>query len=148
MTEAHRMLASPRKRATILLVEDDAVDIQSFRRAMTRTGMKNQLVIANDGVEALERLRGETSCVSKPYLIVLDLNLPRMSGIELLRELRNDENLQDSVVFVLTTSCAEGDKLQAYHLNVAGYIVKSEPNDELVSAANLLHQYHQVVELP
>lgn len=143
---AHR---SATERATILLVEDDQVDIQGFRRAMARLGLANEVVTVSDGIEALERLRGMGGPpLARPHLVVLDLNLPRMSGIELLRELRSDPELRRTVVFVLTTSRAEQDKVQAYQLNVAGYIVKADPEDGLQAAVSLLEHYWRVVELP
>jgi len=136
-------------RATILLVEDDEVDIQGFRRAMARQGLANPLVIVNDGIEALQQLRGQgVPPLARPYVIVLDLNLPRLSGIELLQELRADSELRRSVVFVHTTSRAEQDKVQAYQLNIAGYIVKSDPNGGLQAAVKMLGHYWRVVELP
>lgn len=134
------------KHATILLVEDDDVDAKSVERAFKKLKIVNPIVRAKDGMIALELLK---KCeVSKPYLILLDLNMPRMGGLEFLAEIRKDEGLKNSVVFVLTTSKDDEDKLAAYEKNIAGYIVKERLQygfDELVK---LLDHYWRIVELP
>lgn len=134
------------KHATILLVEDDDVDAKSVERAFKKLKIVNPIVRAKDGMIALELLK--KSEVSKPYLILLDLNMPRMGGLEFLAEIRKDEGLKNSVVFVLTTSKDDEDKLAAYEKNIAGYIVKERLQygfDELVK---LLDHYWRIVELP
>src|SRR5437879_6124904 len=111
----------------ILLVEDDELDVMSIRRAFKKNNIVNPLYVARDGVEALAMLRGEPGALAIPdqrQLILLDLNMPRMGGIEFLRELRADPALRATPVIVLTTSDEERDKVDAYNLNVAGYIVK------------------------
>lgn len=97
--------------ATFLLVEDDEIDVMSVQRAMKREGIANPLVVARDGVEALEILRGDDPVRSVPsqVIILLDLNMPRMNGHEFLRSLRDDPNLAPMVVFVLTSSKLEAD---------------------------------------
>jgi CheY-like chemotaxis protein len=134
------------KNATILLIEDDDVDAMSVERAFKKLKIINPIVRAKDGVIALELLKD--GAVDKPFLILLDLNMPRMGGLELLTELRNDKDLKNSVVFVLTTSKDDEDKLAAYDKNIAGYIVKERLQygfDELVK---LLDHYWRIVELP
>jgi CheY-like chemotaxis protein len=134
------------KNATILLIEDDDVDAMSVERAFKKLKIINPIVRAKDGVIALELLKD--GAVDKPFLILLDLNMPRMGGLELLTELRNDKDLKRSVVFILTTSKADEDKLAAYDKNIAGYIVKERLQygfDELVK---LLDHYWRIVELP
>lgn len=84
----------------------------------------------------------------RPNLILLDLNMPRMGGIEFLEELRTDPNLKDSVVFVLTTSDAEADRLAAYDHFVAGYMVKSKIGENFFQLADMLEGYWRIVELP
>lgn len=135
-----------RKTVNVLLVEDNEVDVEAVRRGFQRQRIANPIVVAQDGVVGLAMLRGGE--VKRPYIILLDINMPRMNGIEFLRELRNDESLNDSVVFVLTTSDADEDKFAAYGLNVAGYILKSEVGEEFVNLTSMLDNYWRVVELP
>jgi CheY-like chemotaxis protein len=134
------------KQATILLVEDDDVDAMSVERAFKKIKVINPIVRAKDGVIALELLKNGS--VSKPYLMLLDLNMPRMGGLELLAELRKDEELRSSVVFVLTTSKDDEDKLAAYNQNIAGYIVKEKLQHDFNELVQLLDHYWRIVELP
>lgn len=130
----------------VLLVEDDEVDIMGIERAFSRMKILNPIIVARDGIEGLEKLREKK--VKRPYLILLDLNMPRMNGLEFLDEIRKDENLRDSIVFVLTTSKAEQDKWAAYQRNIAGYIVKENVGEEFLDAISLLNMYWKIVELP
>lgn len=132
---------------TILVVDDDKVDIMAVRRAFRLSGLDNAMVFAADGLEALEKLRDGKS-VPRPFLVLLDLNMPRMNGIEFLDAARNDPELSDCVVFVLTTSKDMLDKRKAYSRNVAGYIVKEDTRDGYINTAGLLESYARVVELP
>jgi len=140
----------PHSQVTFLLVEDDDVDVMYIQRTFRQLGIANQLVVANDGIEALEMLRGANGYdpIPKPFIILLDLNMPRMNGIEFLTELRKDPEIKHSVVFVLTTSDDEQDKFDAYEHHVAGYIVKSEAGQSFQSALEMLDRYWRVVELP
>ena len=112
---------------TLLIVEDDEIDLMGIKRALKELRIKNPTIRAKDGVEALEILRGENGHekLQKPYIILLDLNMPRMDGVQFLQAIRDDEALKKSVVFVLTTSDTDEDITSAYTHNVAGYIVKS-----------------------
>ena len=138
------------KTVTFFLVEDDDVDVMGFERALKRQKIANPLEVARDGVEALERLRGLNGKekLEQPYIILLDLNMPRMNGLEFLQEIRHDEELHPAIVFVITTSRDEKDRLAAYDQNVAGYIVKSEPGDSIQQALDMLDHYWRVVEFP
>lgn len=133
-----------------LLVEDDDVDAMAIQRAIGRKNFATELIRAKDGVEALEHMRGENGkqALNKPYVLLLDLNMPRMNGIELLAELRDDPKLEDNVVFVLTTSAAEADQEAAYQHNIAGYIVKSDLKENYQEVVALLESYWKVVSLP
>ncbi|MFM9961179.1 MAG: response regulator [Planctomycetaceae bacterium] len=112
---------------SILLVEDDEVDVEAIRRLFARQHIANPLYVASDGVAALRMLHGEDhSEMPQPCVIVLDLNLPRMTGIEFLDELRRDAQLKDSVVFVLTTSNSDYDRVVTHSKYVAGYLLKSD----------------------
>jgi CheY-like chemotaxis protein len=132
------------KVVTILLVEDDEIDVKALRWAFDKLKIANPLHIARDGVEAWEMLQE----LPRPYLIITDINMPRMNGIELLRKIRQSEHCRDSIVFVLTTSNDEQDKIDAYDLNVAGYMLKSDMGTSFTRAIGLIENYWKVVEFP
>ncbi len=132
---------------TILIVDDDDVDVMGVQRALRKLKILNPVVRAHDGIEALELLRNPGS-IKRPYIILLDLNMPRMNGFEMLTELRQDKALASSVVFVLTTSKADEDKVEAYQQNVAGYIVKNKVGEDFMGLIEMLDRYWRVVELP
>lgn len=131
----------------ILLVEDDHVDVMNVQRAFQKSGISNPLWIAGNGVEALDKLRGGEVPLSR-LLILLDLNMPRMNGIEFLRSLRGDPDLRHLPVVVLSTSDDERDRVDAYHLNVAGYIVKPVTFVNFCDAMSTLNKYWSLVEMP
>jgi CheY-like chemotaxis protein len=135
---------------TILLVEDDVVDVTAIRRSFWRQKILNPLVIARHGIEALDILRGQNGRekIQSPYLALLDLNMPRMGGIEFLRELRGDPALRRTLVFVMTTSMAAADRLRAYDMNVAGYFLKHPPGKDFAEALTLIERYLRAVEFP
>ncbi len=135
------------KEVTILLVEDDDVDVMGIERALRKLKILNHIVRAKDGLEALELLR-DPDAVRRPYIILLDINMPRMNGLEMLAELRDDPRLTSAVVFVLTTSKSDEDKVAAYKQHVAGYIVKSQVGDGFLRIMEMLDHYWRVVELP
>lgn len=134
----------------ILLVEDDDLDAMALERALSKAYHSDRLVRAKDGVEALEYLRGENGkdAMQKPFMMLLDLNMPRMNGIELLENIRDDATLSDCVIFVLTTSASVNDRVAAYDKNVAGYIVKSDTGDGYARIVKLLEDYFELVTLP
>jgi CheY-like chemotaxis protein len=133
----------------ILLVEDDDVDVMAVRRAFRDQKIVNPITVAKDGLEALDILRGNgRPSLERPFLILLDLNMPRMNGIELLGELRADPQLKHAIVFVLTTSKADEDKAAAYDKNIAGYIVKADVGQGFVHVVGMLDRYWRVVEMP
>jgi CheY-like chemotaxis protein len=103
-----------------------------------------------DGIEALQILKGTGSHarLAKPNLLFVDLNLPRMSGIQLVTAIREDHELHDAVIFVLTTSNRQQDKSAAYALNVAGYILKEKSGEDFQSLFSLVNSYRRIVELP
>jgi CheY-like chemotaxis protein len=121
-----------------------------LQRAFKAAKLPNSISFAHDGVDALEMLRGMDgrARLPRPLVILLDLNMPRMGGIEFLQELRADEELRTCVVFIMTTSDAAADKLEAYRLGVAGYILKTNPANAFIEATVLLTAYWRVVELP
>ena len=134
----------------VLLVEDNEIDRECVLRAFTRHRIVNPVVHASDGLEALDVLRGVEgkACLPRPYILLLDINMPRMNGVELLRELRADPKLRSTVVFVLTTSSSDQDRIAAYDLNIAGYIIKSDVGPGFIHLVELLQSYWRIVELP
>lgn len=136
--------------AHILLIEDDDIDAESVARAFEKHKIGNPLSRARDGVEALEILRNENgkNPLPEPRLLLLDLNMPRMDGIELLEEIRKDDRLKRTLVFVLTTSKSEEDKFKAYNFNVAGYLIKSQVGEDFINMINMLNHYWKIVEFP
>jgi CheY-like chemotaxis protein len=132
---------------TIFVVEDDEVDVMNVKRAFAQNNIRNPLFVARDGVEALEKLRnGEIP--KERRIVLLDLNMPRMNGIELLREVRNDPALCSTTVVVLTTSKDEQDMIDAYNLNVAGYLVKPVTFANFCKVMVALNKYWSLVEFP
>ncbi|MES9826870.1 MAG: response regulator [Candidatus Thiodiazotropha sp.] len=125
------------KDETILLIEDDRVDIMTVQRALQKNNISNPLLIARTGLEALDMLRG-TNGVKKinplPALTLLDLNLPKMSGFEFLQELRSDPELDSLRIIVLTSSNEPKDRAAAFEFEVDDYIVKPHSFDEFTRA--------------
>jgi CheY-like chemotaxis protein len=137
------------KKINILLVEDDEVDVMTVKRAFKKSRVSNPLDVASNGLEALEMLRSPQSKHSDARrLILLDLNMPKMNGIEFLKELRNDPNLNKLPVIVLTTSDQERDRVEAYNLHVAGYILKPVTFAKFVEVIEVLNQYWTLCEFP
>jgi CheY-like chemotaxis protein len=135
------------KALNILLVEDDEVDVMNVRRAFDRNRITNPLFVAPDGVEGLRMLRANEVPRDR-RIVLLDLNMPRMNGIEFLGELRADPALAHTPVIVLTTSDDERDKINAYNLNVAGYLLKPVTFVNFVEVMAALNKYWTLVELP
>ena len=135
------------RQLNILLVEDDQVDVMNVQRAFKKNNITNPLWVAGNGVDALDKLRGGDIPLQR-LLILLDLNMPRMNGIEFLRALRADDELKHLPVVVLTTSDDERDRIEAYHLNVAGYIVKPVTFLNFCDAMATLNKYWALVEMP
>lgn len=134
----------------ILLVEDDEVDAMAVTRALREYRVANPITIARDGIEAMEYLRGENArkAVSRPNIVLLDINMPRMNGLEFLEALREDHDLADTVVFVLTTSDQEEDITAAYAKNIAGYMTKKNAGRDFLSLFRMLTEYWSIVILP
>ncbi len=135
------------KTLNVLLVEDDEVDVMNVRRAFRKCNIANPLFVAANGMEALEMLRtGQVP--EERRLILLDLNIPKMNGIEFLRELRADEQLKHTPVVVLTTSNDERDRVGTFNLHVAGYILKPVTFQSFCEVVATLNQYWTRVEMP
>lgn len=136
----------------ILLVEDDEVDVMNVRRAFKKGGVTNPLFVAGNGLEALDMLKGQRGqgpvVPPERRLILLDLNMPKMNGIEFLQVLRADPDLKPTPVVVLTTSGEDRDRVQAYNLNVAGYLLKPVTFEPFVQTMTALHTYWTLCEMP
>jgi CheY-like chemotaxis protein len=131
----------------ILLVEDDEVDVMNVQRAFERNHLTNSLFVAGNGIEALEMLRGN-AIPKERRLVLLDLNMPKMNGIEFLEALRADPELSSTPVVVLTTSNDDQDKLDAYNFNVAGYLLKPVTFNSFCERMATLDKYWALVEMP
>ena len=134
----------------ILIIDDDEVSIMALKRAIKKLKIANPIRVATDGLEGLEILRGEgeKTAIAPPYIVLLDINMPRMNGHEFLEEVRNDKNLQRSLIFVLTTSDAPEDVTRAYDQNIAGYVVKENPYETLLKTLELVDHLAKLVILP
>jgi len=134
----------------ILLVDDDDIDTEVVMRAFRRQQITNPFTIVPNGVEALNALRGEGghTKLPRPYVILLDINMPRMNGIEFLHALRSDPALRRSIVFVLTTSDSDADKVAAYNEQIAGYLLKSKAGEDFRHVIRLLDSYQEAIEFP
>lgn len=135
------------KEVTILLVDDDDIDAIGVTRALQKLRILNPVVRARDGIEGLALLR-DPKAVARPYLVLLDINMPRMNGLEMLSTLRQDPLIANAVIFVLTTSKIDEDKVEAYKQHVAGYIIKNQVEDGFLGVIGMLNNYWRVVELP
>ncbi len=136
----------------VLLIEDDEVDIMNVQRAFQRNNITNPLYVAHNGLDALQMLRGDggqpPAIPRDRRMILLDINMPKMNGIEFLQELRRDESLKSTPVVVLTTSDADQDRLNAYRLNVAGYILKPVTFATFSDVIAALNRYWALCEIP
>ena len=138
---------TPDRTLNLVLIEDDDIDVMNVKRALERAHVTNPLFVAQNGLEGLELLRSDKVPRDR-RLVLLDLNMPKMNGIEFLRELRGDPALKSTPVVVLTTSDDDRDKIQAYDLNVAGYLLKPVTFINFVDVMAALNKYWALVELP
>ncbi|HEY9666755.1 MAG TPA: response regulator [Coleofasciculaceae cyanobacterium] len=139
------------KQTSLLLIDDDDVDVMTVKRAFKKNNITNPLYVVSNGIEALALLRSDNLSQVLPgrrKLILLDLNMPKMGGIEFLRELRADPALRALPVIVLTTSNEDKDKVEAYNLNVAGYIIKPVTFTKFVEAVATFNRYWMLNEMP
>lgn len=130
----------------ILLVEDDRIDAMTVQRALRELNSPNPLRHVTDGEKALEHLRNPAN--QRPGLILLDLNMPRMNGIEFLTIAREDPELRSIPVVVLTTSREEADRLKSFNRNVAGYMVKPVDFAQFVEVMRVIGRYWLTSEAP
>ncbi len=135
-----------RSKEPILLVEDDKVDVMSVQRAFMAIHVTNRLEVVNNGEEALSYLRNSAN--RRPCIILLDLNMPKMNGIEFLKVKKQDEMMRSIPTVVLTTSREEQDKVNSFNLGVAGYMIKPVEYRKFVVVAKTIDIYWTLSELP
>ena len=138
---------SEERALNILLVDDDEVDVMTVKRAFQKANITNKLFVASNGIEALELLRSGAIPTTR-RLILLDLNMPKMNGLEFLREVRNDPALAALTVVVLTTSNEDRDRVDAFQLNVAGYLLKPVTFHTFAEVMATLNKYLTLMEMP
>jgi CheY-like chemotaxis protein len=140
------------KLGRILMVEDDAKDVELTLTALEEYNLVNEVVVANDGEEALDYLycRGafQTRGVENPAVILLDLKLPKVDGLEVLKQIKSDEKLKLIPVVVLTSSKEEKDMVASYKLGVNAYVVKPVDFHEFVNAIRELGAFWAVINEP
>jgi len=138
------------KRLKILLVEDNPDDVLITQRTLKKGNLKDELFVVKDGEEALEFLNkhGTHQEAPKPDLIFLDLNLPKISGLEVLEKIKQNEKLRRIPVIVLTMSKREEDRIRAYDSGASSYIQKPATSSEFIRAINTVRDYWEVAELP
>lgn len=141
------------KLKTILLAEDNPLDVELTLEAMTENNLANQVVVVHDGVEALEYLRCEGKFASRkpenPAVILLDIKMPRMGGLEVLRIIKNDKKLKKIPVIILTTSREEEDLNNSYELGVNAYVVKPVGFQQFIDAVKKIGGFWAVLnEIP
>ncbi|OHB80279.1 MAG: two-component system response regulator [Planctomycetes bacterium RBG_16_55_9] len=130
----------------VLLVEDDCVDVMTVQRAFKELKVPNPLVSTGDGEEALHYLRNDAA--TKPCVILLDLNMPRMSGMEFMRIAKADESLRTIPIIVFTTSNTEQDITASFELGAAGYMVKSVDYNKFIETIQTIDSYWTLSKLP
>lgn len=121
-----------------LVIDDDEVDMMSIERALSRLHVSNAIKYASDGLQALDILKGDDDLQGRPYVIFLDLNMPRMNGFEFLEIIRSEDSYKDAPVFVLTTSESDDDIRKSFDYDVMGYIFKSDLEGSLREAITYL----------
>lgn len=142
--------APAEQQVQIILIDDDEVDVEAVARLLRKHRLPYDLVTFSNGSDAKNALAGSfgQDLAKRPYLILLDLNMPRMNGIELLDWLRTQPHLCRSIVFAFTTSEAQQDCKAAYDRQVAGYLVKSHLGSGYAALARMLDTYSQTVLFP
>jgi CheY-like chemotaxis protein len=130
----------------VLLVEDDRVDAMTVKRAIRQIKMHHPMIHAENGEEALEYLQNANN--EKPWIILLDLNMPKMNGIEFLQVAKNDPELRSIPVIVLTTSKEQQDRIESFRFGVAGYMIKPVDYSQFVEMMQAIKMYWTLSEQP
>lgn len=132
------------RKMNILLIEDDAIEVMKLERAISKLGVEHQLIKARDGEEALGLLQAGGSL---PDVVFLDLNMPKINGIDFLKILKADERLRFLPTVILTTSANRKDMLECYKIGVAGYLIKPLKYDDYVNKIKIALEYWSINEL-
>jgi len=130
----------------VLLVEDDTIDAMAVKKAFKYLHIKNNLFIVGNGEEALEYLRNKDN--PKPQIILLDLNMPKMGGVEFMKIAKADDQLKRIPVVILTTSKAEQDRVITFNLGAAGYMMKPMEHEDFIEMMDIIHQYWEMTLFP
>jgi two-component system response regulator len=134
--------------ADILLVEDNAADVELTLRAFKKNRLSNKIHVARDGVEALEFLLGDELAVSQLCVVLLDVKMPRMDGLEVLRRMRADPRLRHLPVVMMTSSSEESDRVASYDLGANSYIVKPVDFENFTEAVRVIGTYWLLLNKP
>ncbi|OGO79480.1 MAG: two-component system response regulator [Clostridiales bacterium GWB2_37_7] len=135
-----------RSRKPILLVEDDYVDVMTVKRALREINLQNNLVVAENGEQALEYLEDPSN--ERPGIILLDLNMPRMGGLEFLQVAKSHEQHKIIPIIVLTTSSQEKDRVESFKMSVAGYMTKPVIYTEFIEVVKIIDKYWTCSDMP
>lgn len=143
----------PNSLKRILLVEDSVNDIKLTTAALRAAGLANEIVVCRDGVEAIDYLfrrgehegRGDETC---PAVVLLDLKMPRMNGLDVLEKIRSEDRFKTLPVVMITSSAEEQDMVRSYNLGVNGYVVKPVTHDEFLNAIREVGLFWAVVNQP
>lgn len=130
----------------VLLVEDDRVDAMTVKRAIRQIKMQHPLIHAENGEEALEYLKNPSN--EKPWIILLDLNMPKMNGIEFLQVAKRDDVFKSIPVVVLTTSKEQQDRIESFKFGVAGYMIKPVDYSQFVEMMQAIKMYWTLSQQP
>ncbi len=135
--------AGPIDDVTFLIIDDDQISVMAVQRAIRKLGLPYRTCVARDGIEALNILKGEEglAAVKPPYIVLLDINMPRMNGHEFLYEVREDSRLRNSLIFILSTSDTNEDVENAFTQNVAAYLLKGDMFDDILSKVKFVDNY-------
>src|SRR4051812_22207856 len=130
--------------ASVLAIEDDDIDIRTLKRAFERRGLSERLHLAKDGLEALELLKAGDYALPRPCVVLLDLNLPRMSGLEFLERLKSDPRLPPVEVYLVTMSRDQGEQEAARRLGARAFLLKEQLGSDLAPLFDLLQSHGQL----
>lgn len=130
----------------ILLVDDDSTDVLLFERALKRLEITSPIVRSSDGAEALEYLRNSAN--KRPWIVLSDLNTPKMNGLDFLQTIKADKTLKRTIIIILSGSSAEKDIDECFRRGAAGYITKPTDYEQLLNMIRTIHTYWTLSEIP